>query len=239
MFRPEPPVASVRGQHEAVAALRVLGRGEALGYAGQQSQLHVPVYCVEEGRWFAETKYGDISAFQVPSRLRAANLRHDNQHQRWDDIRKMQERTEKQRGEQINNQTNCICDIYEAQKQDIDAYVNAFTYPREAVGFIASINNHIFELQAFGGCQRLFRGNFKGLIGALAAEALDKELCSQVENSRTLTVNQFLRSIMDSRQQEYKSVGLGHQIMFESDCGVVGCCLVNERNVVHLETFLA
>lgn len=104
------------------------------------------------------------------------------------------------------------------------------------------IDNHPVALEAFGS-HRLCKGNFQGLLRALASEAMDQELCDEIKKGRTLTVNQFLQAIMDSRQEQHKSIGLGDEVRFEGDGvgggGVVGCCLVNERNVVHLETFLA
>jgi hypothetical protein len=203
----------------------------------KQSELQVPVYCVEEGRWFAETKFGNLSDFCMPPRLRAASFREDSQSKRWDEIRQLKERTEKQRGEKIDNSTNCICNIYEAQRQNVDEYINAFSsYPRGAVGFIASIDEHIVQLESFGGCHRLFRGNIQGLLRALVLEALDKEICNERKRKRTLTMNQFLQMAGEARQERKNSIGIGGEIMLKGDC-VIGSCLIKGRDLVHLRAF--
>jgi len=220
------------------------------GTIDSKSTLFLPVTCVEKNRWETKSKYGNRSAFHIYSRLRASNLKDINkslkeqegynssdfQSNRWNDIRKVKERKERQLGRQINSPTDFVGDIYQEEKESIDAYINAFHCPSTAIGFLAMIDNHPVALEAFGN-HRLCKGNFQGLLRALASEAMDQELCDEIKKRRVLTVDEFLRSITNSKQEQHKSIGLGDEVRFEGDDGVVGCCLVNGRSLVHIEAF--
>jgi hypothetical protein len=67
-------------------------------------------------------------------------------------------------------------------------------------------------------------------------EAIDSEFCTELKNHKALTVEQFLKSIENSRKETFKSIAHGTDIRFEEN-GVLGSALISNDKVIHVEAF--
>ena len=44
-------------------------------------------------------------------------------------------------------------------------------------------------------------------------------------------------TVRDAKQERHEPVGVGEEVKLQGDCGVIGSCLVKERDIVHIEAF--
>lgn len=209
----------------------------------QHEEVLVPVHCIEQGRWAFNSKAGHKSPFHLYSRLRASNLRHSSDSLRngegfhsigsqsatWQNIQRHMER------QNIKSPTGFAGDIFENSKKDIDRYLKTFKCPETATGSLAMIDEHIIGMDVFAN-ESLLQRNFQPLISGVALEAMDPEFGRELKNHKVVTVEQFLKSIENSKKETFKSIGNGEDVRFKGN-SVLGSALINNDKVIHLEAF--
>jgi len=97
------------------------------------------------------------------------------------------------------------------------------------------VEGRVVGLEAFGD-EKLLKRNYEGLLSGIAIEATDDEFCKEIRSNKIVTVDDFLKGILGAKKERYRSVGHGSDMRFEAD-GFVGCGLVADRKVLHLEAF--
>jgi hypothetical protein len=220
---------------------------------GKETEVVIPVSCVEHGRWHYRTKqfstgrshlYADLrrkKSKAVHSNLQACASFHSNQSEIWEDISVKAARFN------IQSETDAMNDIYESHEDRITDYEKQFTVAHEQIGFVAFIGGKIVGLDIFGSTSVIPKV-YKKLLSGYILDALDHDRTSDrhraesegiVESSAKVLQDQakaFLGSIKRSKKEVYKSVGEGDEFRFGNK-QVNGFALVNNEEVIHVAAF--
>jgi hypothetical protein len=220
---------------------------------GKETEVVIPVSCVEHGRWHYRTKqfstgrshlYADLrrkKSKSVHRNLQACASFHSNQSEIWDDI------SEKAAKFSVNSETHAMNDIYETHEGRIKEYEKQFTVAPDQIGFVAFIGGKIVGLDIFGSTSVIPKV-YKKLLRGYILDALDQERTAGKQKSSPERkeksgakelideVKDFLASIKVVKKDVYKSVGEGDEFRFGNK-QVNGFALVNNEEVVHMAAF--
>jgi hypothetical protein len=215
-----------------------------------QSELVIPVSCVEAGRWHAKsrrfsaaprTQYATGRAkrmAQVSLSMAYSGERRSDQSAVWKDI------AEKAARLHSVSATSAMEQMFTAHAASIDTYLQACSPVDGQIGALFAIDDRIVGFDLFDDaatCRKLL----PKLVRSYAIDALDMRNASaspqkrQARDGRALAqlVHGFLASIAASPQRRAPAVGLGEDLRLSGN-GLVGAALIVADRVVHLSGFV-
>jgi len=213
-----------------------------------ESELIIPVSCVEAGRWRAKssrfataprTQYASGRAkrmAQVSRSMAASGERASDQSAVWEDIAAKSARMKS------SSPTSAMEQVFTDNATSIDAYVNGLAAVDGQVGAVFAIGDHIAGFDLFDD-PGTFRKLLPKLVRSYAVDAIDmgSGLVPQKGQAHARTpvahlVPGFLAAIAAAAQQGAAAVGLGEDVRL-SGSGLVGAALVVEGQALHLSGF--
>jgi hypothetical protein len=193
-----------------------------------ERETKISVYCVENLRWKDKISKGIKSKYHLSSDIRK-NLRNSQQTEIWRLIKEKQDRMG------IRSQSRTIHDIYESRKSEIEAFQEAFKCNADHLGIITLIRGKVISMDITG-IKGLYPKLHSSIITSHIVDAVDRDFCKQVKNRNPLSVDAFLRSIKEAKQEYIHQDGSGEGISFETD-KVVGDGLVEEDTILEMSAF--
>jgi len=203
------------------------------------ASLHIPVSCVEQGRWshssseFASAERTFFSkgrarkAARVSENLRDAGVRHSDQGEVWGDI------ADKMCSMDVESGTHAIADAYEHFSVSVEEYVQAFKTSTNQVGACFAINGRIRGIELFDvsdTCGKLM----PKLIRSYALDAIEERHESAANG--TQSVEEFIQSVAVAPADSFDALGEGEDLRIRS-ITIAGGALAARDRVVHLCAF--
>ena len=206
---------------------------------GAQTEMVLPVTCVEHGRWHdtsatfssGETAYHKLRAakhYQVTESLRSSGRPTANQSEVWEEV------AERTITSGSRSTTGAMHEIYRTRSHDLGAYQAAFPYAAGAVGMLVALHGRVVGADLFDQpptAQTLW----PKLLRSYALDALEEGTGERVSQEQAM---QFLKYAQGARYEVFPSVALGEEVRLEGD-GVFGGGLVYQETPVHISLFRA
>ena len=223
----DDPVLMLDGE-EIIGAMqnRIITRSHMIE---PHSTEHIPVVCVEEGRW--EELGGFKTGYCSYPRLRAVLLRSryrkaDVQKTVWKEI------TRKLTVTRTQSATSSMHDIYENLDDEVARYVEGFkSLNHGTIGFIGSAGDHILGCDLFHNTQTYQKFEQK-LMRSYVLDAIEYR---QRKGKRPET-KQFLNSIINALQKRTRK---GQPHIHFKGTGFFGQTLLHDNTLVHISVFPA
>ncbi len=203
------------------------------------SKLHIPVSCVEAGRWshrsreFASADRAHFSrgrarkAAHVSANMRGGGVRESDQGEVWADIDMKMARMA------VNSDTRAIADAYERFAAPLEDYVTAFQPCETQVGACFAINGAIVGIELFDAsttCAKLF----PKLVRSYALDAMEEV---QANCSATAgDIDAFLKAVAFAEVDSFMALGEGSDLRIRSP-RIAGGALVLGEKIIHLCAF--
>jgi hypothetical protein len=206
------------------------------------SEIIIPVSCVEQGRWAYNTPSFQSEKRMMSSALRArksvdiqCSLKRSgtfmsDQSAIWSGIAR------KARSMKAESPSMAMASIYEKEAPRLRDYVDRFRLLDGQLGAIFAINGEVVGGEFLGGVEP-FAKTFRKIIESYALDAIDSigtKAPQKVSKKEALTL---LAAICSGRHQTYPSVGLGTDIRIESR-RLTGFALVLDGRLLHLSVFV-
>jgi len=205
------------------------------------SEVVIPVSCVEMGRWSYRSAMFSYGEKVMPPSLRREKQKRvaeslnrgsgyrSDQGEIWDGLAAKQARMS------VHSQTGAMADLFEGQKDRLADYLKAFHLVDSQVGALFAINGNVAGLECFGHWQT-FSKFFKKLIQSYALDAIDMVEGAKADNIPAADVRRFLEGVRNTPRKNYPSLGLGENIRAEGPF-VSGAALVHNESVLQLSAF--
>jgi hypothetical protein len=214
-----------------------------------QSDLKIPVSCVERGRWSYRSRNFDSSTTtshfylrktqteNVTANLRSKSACDADQTAVWREVDR------KMTVSQTTSSTSALHDVYAQTEKGLQDYVAAFS-PSDAQGFIVAIEGEVVGADLFDHAET-FEKLWPKLIRSYALDAVERAAQRQhIATEPRATVEaltdtqQFIKQVQDAHDEVYESVGLGRDVRLSSE-QVSGSGLLWEGQLVHASLFNA
>ncbi len=204
-----------------------------------QQTLHIPVSCVEAGRWtrrsreFAaagRTHYASGRARkleQVSFAMSASGSREADQGAVWEDIE------EKSHRMQADSPTQAAAAMYDGFRANLDQFVEQFEAAPRQVGALFTINGIVAGLDLFDS-QATLRKSLGKLVQSYGLDALDQEPVLMPDMKPQ--PKRFLSTLKKAAQERFPAIGLGEDVRL-SGSTIAGGGLVVDGKVIHLVAF--
>jgi len=226
-----------------------------------KSEVVIPVSCTEHGRWSYESREFHDSGILMDTNLRTLNRQNvnismasnmgprSNQSEVWDSIHMMASRAG------VQSETGAMRDVYEKRKDEMDAYLKAFTCLPSQKGLMIFIGGRVvgFDYLSKGSA---FAGLFPKLVKSYAMEAWlesrDKKKEEGAEAGKDAAkdadaiagavamdaaqVKAFIADAAKCGEKSYDSVGLGKDYRYNG-FKIVGSALAVDDTVIHMAFF--
>ena len=205
------------------------------------SEVIIPVSCVEQGRWSYRSRKFASGEKVMPAMLRVEHQRdvafslsrgegyHSDQGKIWDGIHRKCCRMG------VRSSTGAMADLFEGQRDRLSEYQKPFSLGECQVGSIFALNGDVVGLECFGH-SRIFEKFFKKLIRSYALDALDWLDESKSDHVPAESIRNFLGGIDETQQNVFPSLGLGENIRFQGKA-ISGAALCYEGNILHMCAF--
>ena len=215
--------------------------------AAPQSDLIIPVSCVEAGRWRSRSK-GFTSApraqyssgrakrmSQVTRSLANDGMAYSDQAEVWSDI------ADKFAQLKTSSPTGAMEALFTHHGSFIDACVERCQPVARQVGALFAVDHRIVGFDLFDSPETL-RALLPKLVRSVALDALDRR--GDVSSARTeakkatttFAAALFLGTVSTAGSHASPGVGLGTNLRITGQ-GVTGAALVNQEHLVHLSAF--
>ena len=207
-----------------------------------QSETVIPVSCTEHGRWSAiSAEFMDSGVVmnarsrrrqtaRVSSAMAAVGAARSDQRQVWGDI------AELAADMGVQPPTGAMRDVFAKAEGDLDAYLSAFPCLPGQHGILALIGDAVVGFDLLSRSSPYARLHPK-LVRSVALDAL-RERRRSCDHPPVARVAAFIEDATACEQQQYPSVGLGHDLRFQS-ARVVGSALLVDGTPVHCALFPA
>jgi hypothetical protein len=214
-----------------------------------EQTLHIPVSCVEAGRWARRSRefaaagrahYATGRARkleQVSCAMRTSGTRQADQGYVWQDI------DEKSRRMKAGSATHAAAAMYERSRSKLDAFLEELeAVPRQA-GAVFTINGIVAGLDVFDS-QATWRKSMRKLVQSYGLDALDHAEARRHVGAReggpdvTPQPEVFLSALKQASRDRFPAIGVGEDVRIDGD-SIVGGGLVVDGKVVHLVAFPA
>lgn len=203
------------------------------------TKTHIPVSCVERGRWsHISEKFGGTD-YAAPSMMRAkkasrvtANFEKrmnfvSDQGEVWKDVEQYSMKFD------IKSKSDNLSDIYDKKKKDFDEFIKSFTANPEANGMAVFVKNSLLSLDIFNQTS-IFAEYFPRILKGCAMESFGlkgKSKMTEAEaNFKTLT---FIDQFDNLAFSEHAGVCVGIEKRFRSE-DLTGFELVYNSYMIHL-----
>ena len=207
--------------------------------AGQT--LHIPVSCVEAGRWARRSRefaaagrahYASGRAQkleQVSLAMRESGERMADQCAVWADI------DEKSRRMQAESDTRAAAEMYERSRAKLEAFVAGLEpVPRQA-GALFAINGAVAGMDVFDS-PSTWRKSMRKLVHSYGLDALDR--AESAPRRTRANPTRFLSALKGAERERFPAIGVGDDVRLTGRAVVGGGLVVGDR-VVHLVAFPA
>jgi hypothetical protein len=203
-----------------------------------QSDLPIPVSCVERGRWgyrgthFAGSGSSSHSALRkvmhadVTRSYRSMGKASSDQGRVWSEVdRKLTETGSM-------SPTAYLDKAYEDTEPDLREVAGQLAVPEGACGAVFAFGGHIVGFDLFDRPATLARLWDK----LVRAYAIDARVAPDAPRVGVDAVRDWLHGALAAKEEVFKSAGLGEDVRLESP-GLVAACLRVEEQPVHVEAF--
>jgi len=211
-----------------------------------ETDIRIPVSCVEAGRWRPVSDDFDIGFHAVPSvrrRAKASVMRaqaagegfHTDQGAVWDEVQYCLHYLD------VDSQTSAMHRAFEARKREIEEYMKALQLPKDAVGYVAVLGEDIIGADVFDSALTLQK-KWPRLVRSYAVEALRRDRAAQQKKSpvkrgahkrQEEIARRVLEQIAENEGKCCPSPGEGVNVNVETP-DVIASALVCDEAVVHL-----
>jgi hypothetical protein len=205
---------------------------------GAESEVAIPVSCVERGRWAYRAKQfaGSGSAShshlrrmmhgQVTQCYRAHGMPGSDQSEVWREVDRKLAETHSQ------SPSNYLDKAYEDNEVHLQPVLEQLPAPEGACGAVFAYGGEIVGFDLF---------DRPGTLAVLweklvRAYAIDARVAADARRVETKEVRAWLRGAGKCKEEVFKSAGLGDDVRLESD-QLVAACLRVEEHPVHVEAF--
>ena len=206
-----------------------------------EQTLHIPVSCVEAGRWAHRSRefaaagrahYATGRArklAQVSFAMRETGLREADQRDVWQDI------DAKSRRMKAGSATHAAAAMYERSRSKLDEFLEKLeAVPRQA-GAVFTINGIVAGLDVFDS-PATWRKSMRKLVQSFGLDALDHAGAPAPDTKPQPEV--FLSALKQASRNRFPAIGVGEDVRITGD-SIVGGGLVVDEKVVHLVAFPA
>lgn len=203
------------------------------------TKTHIPVSCVERGRWshisekFGGTDYIAPSmmrakkAFRVTENFERGMKHSSNQGEVWADVDQYSLKFK------IRSESDNLSDIYDKNKKGFDEFIKSFVLNTDANGMAVFVKNSLLNLDIFNRTD-IFAEYFPRLLKGCAMEVFGlkgkSEMSEAEANFKTLS---FIDQFDNLAFNEHAGVGVGTEKRFHSE-DLTGFELVYNSNMIHL-----
>lgn len=202
--------------------------------------VHIPVTCVEAGRWGYRSRDFTPSEqmhFHRGRRNKMASVHESlqqsgshtaNQGAVWDDI------ALKCAHMDVEAPTSAMADVFEQHQTRVGDYVAAFKPAAGQTGAVFAIGETIEGLELFD-CAETLADILPRLIRSYAIDAIET-VESHRRNPTAVSAEAFIRQLAQADCDTYPAVGLGTEVRLTAPDAIAGGLTVEDR-VVHLAAF--
>jgi len=211
--------------------------------------IHIPVSCIEQGRWHWRSRHFEAAnrtlyasaraekMAQVSRSMRVADSYRSDQGAIWDSIHR------KAANFEVRSATGAASDIFEQRGATLDRMVDEIVALPGQVGAAFLVRGELSGVEIFGSSE-IFARLLPKLVRSYGLDALDeysmtrrRRPAPQTTPSATDTdIQRFLATLRDLPTLRKPALGLGEDLRFEGQ-GTVGAALIHEGQVVHLSAF--
>jgi hypothetical protein len=205
-----------------------------------ESQLVLPVSCVERGRWSYRSRSftaGNGSLHLALRRLKSRSVHNSLKHGRghrsdqgavWNEVDR------KARLHEAPSPTHALQDSRSHLSEKLDAFEKlADEFPEGTCGVAVSLGERPALLEVLAGPRSFARVSRKLLSGyAFEAVGLGGRTCAP----KASAVRSLIEAAAKAPHEEHPAVGAGRDVRFEED-GISGYALIGERGVLHAAAF--
>jgi hypothetical protein len=204
----------------------------------ERSRLHIPVSCVEAGRWGYRSRTFRGSGSSSHARLRKLMARHamasyrachaplSDQGEVWAEVARKLEHM------QSPSASSALFQAYLNHDAGLTDVLAKVEVPDDANGVAFAYGGRIAGMDLFDLPATLARLLPK-IVRAYAIDAMEESGAGDVDRA---AVEKWLRSASAARMEEYDSPGLGSDVRVEGDV-VIGAALIVDEVPVHVELF--
>lgn len=208
--------------------------------APSQAEIIIPVSCVERGRWEYNSERFESSdrSFFSEARARKARMVSESldigfdamsdQCAIWDEVDR------KSTSFGVRSDSDAMSDIYEAQGQRIDQFVEAIHQTDEQVGALFVIGNNVAGLDIFDKPSTL-KKLLPKLVRSYALDALDDHYQGVSENNEN-AISNFMEAVSAVEFSPSSAVGMGEDYRIKGDV-IAGGALINDGQIIHFCAF--
>jgi len=202
--------------------------------------IHIPVSCVEAGRWSRRTeKFGSTpraqyaagrarKMAQVSESLRTSEMRSSDQSEVWSDIDAKMGRLG------ADSPTASMSDMYDSYSDRLDSYVEGVTSVEGQVGAVFAINGKVVGLELFDHADTL-RKLLPKIVRSYALDAIDvavpQAVAPALEDAQSL-----LDECAVASADRFDAIGEGEDLRLQGTY-LTGAGLVADGRIVHLCCF--
>jgi ARG/rhodanese/phosphatase superfamily protein len=200
-------------------------------------QIHVPVSCVEAGRWGSRRTMSSPGR-HAPGSLRAAktaNLeaRTFDTSSRRSSQRRVWEEVERQSiAHEVPSETFALEDVQREIEGRIAAELDQIEPVPDQIGVVCTIGDRVIGMDLFDNpatLERYLRGIVAGHVLDAPPEGLNSDAIRSIER--------FLRLVGSASRDTGRGVGLGQEIVLSGE--VTGIGLTYEGSLIHVAAFAA
>jgi ADP-ribosyl-[dinitrogen reductase] hydrolase len=208
--------------------------------ARPESELVIPVACVERGRWTYSERHLEASENMLFSSARAARARavsesmrrqtgaHADQQELWNMI-DTQLRSSKRASE-----TDAMADLYDCHGARLAAYRQAFTWLPNQAGAVFAIDGSPVAVELFDS-PVTFQKQLDKVVRSFALDAAGTVRPNETE-PQPRAIQALLEQVSSTNCEMFNAIGEGEDMRLASN-QIAGGALVVEDRVVHLSAF--
>ncbi|MFH1051416.1 MAG: DUF6569 family protein [bacterium] len=205
----------------------------------KQTNVIIPVSCVEQSRWSYNSNKFSMSDFAMPNRMRT------NKRQSVDfsmragmgarsDQRKVWEDVEQYKMElNVESPTNAMNDIMMKINSDLENYNNKIKSIPGQIGMIVAINGRIIGMEYVSN-EDVFKKLYDKILKSYTTDCIMNNPLNDFKSTEYEgNTQEFLNNLRDMEIDKFKAVGLGKDLRFKNR-NISGSGIVYRKNIISL-----